>query len=411
MSAAHMSAHLRLVRARAPLTAVFAFALSACGGGGAAAPTADTTGLSTGTPGTPAPAQFTSVTVTPASASLVVDGTVPLTATPHDQNGRAMSGFPAATWTSSNDAVARVSATGVVSGVAAGTATITATIISGAVSKSSTAQVTVSATAPANATVTTPGSSFSPSSVTIAAGATVTWQFSGATHNVTFGSQKPEGGDIPDTSPGASVARTFGVAGTYAYLCTRHNGMSGQVVVQATGAPGQFASLTLTPESAFVTPNGTVQLTATPRDGAGTALSGLGAPAFTSTNAAVATVSASGVVTGVANGTASIIASLTVDGVTRADTSAMTVGTAAGTVVTSGNAFSPDDLEIAPGGTVVWQFNGTHNVTFDDDEVPPGGNIPTSDAGTSAARTFPQAGTYDYECTLHSGMKGRIRVR
>jgi len=80
-------------------------------------------------------------------------------------------------------------------------------------------------------------------------------------------------------------------------------------------------------------------------------------------------------------------------------------------VTTPGNAFSPEEIEFASGGTVTWQFSGTtHNVTFKD-LAPPGGNIPNSAAGTNASRTFPIAGDYDYFCTIHDGMKGRIRVR
>jgi len=45
------------------------------------------------------------------------------------------------------------------------------------------------------------------------------------------------------------------------------------------------------------------------------------------------------------------------------------------------------------------------------DVAPPGGNIPDTPAGSSMTRTFPTAGDYDYECTRHDGMKGRIRVR
>jgi len=126
-------------------------------------------------------------------------------------------------------------------------------------------------------------------------------------------------------------------------------------------------------------------------------------------NSAVATVSAAGVVTGVARGTVTIIASLTSNGVTRADTATVTVGAPAAVVTTTGDVFAPEEIEVAPGSTVVWQFSGTYNVTFRD-EAPPEGHIPTS-SGTSVARTFTVAGDYDYYCTLHDGMKGRIRVR
>ena len=80
-------------------------------------------------------------------------------------------------------------------------------------------------------TVRTVGDSFSPSSVTIAAGGTVSWQISGDEHNVTFTGSAPPGGNIPNTE-GATVSRSFPTAGRYDYFCTRHSGMSGAVTVQ-----------------------------------------------------------------------------------------------------------------------------------------------------------------------------------
>jgi plastocyanin len=82
------------------------------------------------------------------------------------------------------------------------------------------------------ATVSTPNETFSPSDVTIPTGGSVTWQFSQTRHNVTFQGASPAGGNIPDQEPGTSASRTFTVAGTYSYVCTRHSGMTGRVVVQ-----------------------------------------------------------------------------------------------------------------------------------------------------------------------------------
>lgn len=89
---------------------------------------------------------------------------------------------------------------------------------------------------PGATVVTTVGTSFSPGSVTIAPGSSITWQIAGGTHNVTFGGTKPTGGDVPDTAPGNSASRTFPNAGTYDYQCTRHSGMTGRVVVSGDGA-------------------------------------------------------------------------------------------------------------------------------------------------------------------------------
>jgi plastocyanin len=186
-------------------------------------------------------AVFTSVQVSPASPAVAAGGTVQLTATPLDQQGRAIAGLPAATWTASDATRATVSAAGVVSGVAAGTATVTARITHAGVAREAAVTVTVGGTAPppppptapTTATVTTPGTTFSPASVSIATGGSVTWQFTGSTrHNVTFTGTAPTGGNVPDTDAGGSATRRFGAAGTYGYTCTRHAGMNGTVVVQ-----------------------------------------------------------------------------------------------------------------------------------------------------------------------------------
>ena len=85
----------------------------------------------------PPPAPVATVTVSPAAASVQVATTAQLTAILKDANGLPTSG--AVTWTTSNGAVATVSATGLVTGLVVGTATVTAT--SGG--QSGTAAVTV----------------------------------------------------------------------------------------------------------------------------------------------------------------------------------------------------------------------------------------------------------------------------
>lgn len=74
--------------------------------------------------------------------------------------------------------------------------------------------------------------SFIPAVVAITRLGTVTWSNeTGIAHNVTFA---PAGGapaSIPSYTAG-SVSRSFTTAGTFAYQCTNHPGMSGQVVVQ-----------------------------------------------------------------------------------------------------------------------------------------------------------------------------------
>ena len=84
-----------------------------------------------------------SVVVSPASAGVLVGGTVQLAASPRDAAGNALAGRTV-TWASSNNGVATVNGSGVVTGVTVGSATITAT----SEAKSGTGAITVTAPPP-----------------------------------------------------------------------------------------------------------------------------------------------------------------------------------------------------------------------------------------------------------------------
>lgn len=177
------------------------------------------------------PAVFTSLEVLPATASIEVGATRTITATPKDQNGTTMTGLPAATFSSSDQSKATVSSAGVVTGVAAGTATITASLTSGTTTRTGTSVITVTAAPPTGATVQAGlTTAFNPTTVTIARTATVTWQWAGLSHNVTFDAVTGAPADIPTRSTGQE-SRQFNTAGTFPYQCTLHAGMTGQVIV------------------------------------------------------------------------------------------------------------------------------------------------------------------------------------
>jgi uncharacterized protein YjdB len=95
-------------------------------------------------------------------------------------------------------------------------------------------------------------------------------------------------------------------AGTYRVIATRPRGpLADTSAVTITSVP--VASVTVTPASAGVTVGGTRQLAATARDAAGNVLNGRSIT-WTSTDPTVATVSATGLVRGVAVGNATITA-------------------------------------------------------------------------------------------------------
>jgi len=111
-----------------------------------------------------------------------------------------------------------------------------------------------------------PGIFFSPSTVTVAPGETVTWQFQ-AFHTSTSDSQSgPEVWDSGFLSSG-SFSHTFQTPGTYPFYCQVHSvpggtTMNGVVVVSGAG-PTPTATVTSTPTPAPGSP------TATPIGGTG----------------------------------------------------------------------------------------------------------------------------------------------
>jgi len=78
-------------------------------------------------------------------------------------------------------------------------------------------------------------------------------------------------------------------------------------------------------------------------------------------------------------------------------------------VTVGNNQFSPANIQVAAGTTVTWTWDPsaiTHNVTFAD-------GVGSGDKGANATftRTFGTAGTFQYQCTLHSGMTGSVLVK
>ncbi len=74
------------------------------------------------------------------------------------------------------------------------------------------------------------------------------------------------------------------------------------------------------------------------------------------------------------------------------------------TVEMSNFAFTPKELTVEAGTTVVWKNNtGRHTVLADDD----GFESPVMAAGEEFRRTFEREGRYQYYCSLHGAMGGK----
>jgi len=264
-----------------------------------------------------------SVSMSPASANVIVGQTVQLTATPKDANGNPLSGRTV-TWATSTAAVASVSGNGLVTGGAAGTATITAS----SEGKNGTAAITVTLVPVASVSV-------SPASATVLLGQTVQMTATPKDANgspltgraVIWASSAP---GVASVSAGGLVT---GVAAGTATLTATSEGKSGSAAITVTVVP--VASVTVAPATASLRVGKTVQLSATTKDSAGNVLTGRSVT-WSSSAPAVATVSASGFVSAVTAGSATITAMS--EGKSGTATITITVVPVSSVTVTPGSA-------------------------------------------------------------------------
>ena len=234
----------------------------------------------------------TSVTVDPASASIQKSQTKQLTANvlPAGADDKSV------TWTSSDNAVATVSASGLVTAVKVGTATITATSVANTGLKG-TCAVTVTAIPPASVTVDPASASIQKNQTrqltanVLPAGAddkSVTWTSS-------------DNAVATVSANGLVTAVKVGTA-TITATSVANTSLKGTCAVTVTAIPP--ASVTVDPSSASIQKSQTRQLTATVLPAGADDKS----VTWTSSDNAVATVSANGLVTAVKVGTATITA-------------------------------------------------------------------------------------------------------
>lgn len=82
----------------------------------------------------------------------------------------------------------------------------------------------------------TAGLQFLPAQLTVTAGSSVAWEFGPVAHTVVFEAVAGRPTDITSATANQIIARTFSTAGTFPYVCTIHPGMTGTVIVTATGS-------------------------------------------------------------------------------------------------------------------------------------------------------------------------------
>ncbi|WP_227873951.1 Ig-like domain-containing protein [Flavobacterium nackdongense] len=245
----------------------------------------------------------TSVSLTPATATIIDGNTQQLSATiaPTNASNKTVS------WSSSNTAVATVTTSGLVTAIAAGTATITVTTQDG--SKTDTSVITV--------TVPVTSVSVSPATATIIDGNTQQLTATIAPTNASNKTVSWSSSNTAVATVNASGLVTAVAAGTATITVTTQDGSKPDTSVITVTVP--VTSVSVSPATATIIDGNTQQLTATiaPTNASNKTVS------WSSSNTAVATVNASGLVTAIAAGTATITVT-TQDG-SKTDTSVITV--------------------------------------------------------------------------------------
>ena len=294
------------------------------------------------------PAPVASVAVTPSATSLASLGdTLRLTAKARDSNGRELSGR-AFVWTSSDQAVATVGASsGLVTAVANGVATVTATSegVDGHASVTVAQAVATVTVSPATTTLGAIGGTAQLGAAAFDArghpitGVTFTW-----TSSDTAIAKVDAAGLV--TAAGSGSATVIATAGG-------QSGSAGVTVAQAA------AAVLLTPDTARLAALGaTVQLAAAATDSNGHAIA-TKTFTWTSSDSGVATVSPSGLVTAVANGTATVVT--TADG--AADSAAVVVAQVLASVAVTPAAPTLDALGRTVQLTAAAQDSNAHTIT------------------------------------------------
>lgn len=267
-----------------PASRLLALAIvAACGGS-----------ITSGEPATPKVAE---IVVAPLTASVIVGGELPLQAAVRDVSGQLVTG-PVVVWTVQDSTIATVSAAGVVAARAVGSTQVAAS----ANGVSGIASITVMPVPVASVTV-------APTRVDLTPGAHSTL---GAVPYDAAGNALA-GRALVWASSNSSVA-TVDAAGTVtavapgsATVTVTSEGVSGSAAVSV--AVPAVASVAIQPRGATLLRGTTLQLSATVTDASGAVISDR-ALTWKSSNAGVAIVSAAGVVSAVAPGSANISVAL-----------------------------------------------------------------------------------------------------
>ena len=289
---------------------------------------------------------LTNVAISPNTAGIMVGGTQQLTVSTLDQNGSSINSTT--TYSSSNNSVATVNNSGLITGVYSGTAVITATSISGGVTKIGISNITVSSPVP------TPVLSnilITPTSSSIMVGNTQQLATSASDQN-----GNPIYANISFSSSNSAVATVSNTGLVKGIL-------SGQATVTATAVNNGvivkgssiitikeipvLTSIVVSPATFSVASGSQEQLAVSTLDQNNNPIAAT--LSFSSSGASVATVNSSGLVTGITAGSATITATAVGGAITLSGTSEATVTPAP---VLSNVILKPSTSSIMTGGSI-----------------------------------------------------------
>lgn len=307
--------------------------------------------------GPPPPPPVATVSVVLPSANLTIGQTIQAAATTKDAAGNVLAGRTVS-WSSTNTAVGAVNTSGVVTAVSEGSTSITAA----SEGQTGSASLTVSPIPVASVSVT-----LAAPSLTVGGTSQATATTKDASGNVLTGRVVAWASSNAAVTTVSASGLVTAVGAGNANVTATSEGQSGSATLTVTQVPVASVSVTLAASS--LTVGAATQATVTTKDANGNVLAGRSV-SWTSSNTAVATVNASGVVTAVGAGTASIAA--TSEG--QSGSSTITAATPIGGIVSNNTtltlANSPywltQNLQIADGATLTIQpgvqiFGATKN--------------------------------------------------
>jgi uncharacterized protein YjdB len=327
----------------------------------------------------------TGVTVAPAEVSLNIGGTTTLdeTVAPANATNKTV------TWSSSAPAIASVSASGVVTGVSNGTATITARTQDGGFT--ATSRVTVS-----SAVVPVSGITVSPGLVSVNVGATTRLSASIAPENATNQNVNWSSANNDIATVSASGVVTGVRPGLVTITArTQDGGFTASAVVTVQPSTIAVTGVTVAPGSVTVNVGTPVTLTAsvTPENATNKTVT------WSSANNAIATVSGTGVVTGVAPGSTTVTVRTQDGGFTATASVTVSSPPTGGVIRVTDASITPNPLRITVGTTgqltanilpanasdktVTWSIYEPHIATIDQNGLVTGVGVGTTTVAIS----------------------------